>query len=135
MFFHVIQHFSPPDAGSHVCASTLFSTALARQSSKVATVLVVDGSKVSDPVFAGQVRELGAKYLHHGRQLSFAEGYNLGLAQSDQAWTVLSASDIYPSQELFEVFSGLCADPPDVRTGCVIPRLNRVDLGLQHCRR
>ena len=131
MFFHVIQHFSPPGAGAHVCASTLFGAALACQSDKVAKVLVVDGSKVSDPIFAARVRELGAEYLHDGRELTFAQGYNLGLAQSDRAWTILSASDIYPSLELFEVLAGLCSDPPDPRIGCVIPRLNRVDLALQ----
>ena len=131
MFFHVVQHYSPPGAGSHVCASTLFSTALARQSDKVATVLVVDGSEASDPTFAERVRELGAQYLHGGRRLTFAEGYNLGLAQSDQPWTILSASDIYPSPEVFEVLAGLCCDPPGTQTGCIVPRLSRADLGLQ----
>ena len=131
MFFHVIQHFRPPGAGSHLCASTLFSAALASQSDKVSTVLIVDGSKVSDPIFAERVRELGANYLHAGRELTFAEGYNLGLERSDQPWTILSASDIYPSTDLYETFAGICSKFPATSIACIIPRLNRVDLNLQ----
>lgn len=136
MFFFVINHFNPKDGPAHLGASTVFSAALAAAAPEVKTVLVVDGSSEPDPVLAARLREVGAQYAHVGRSLRFAEGYNYGLAQSNQPWTILSASDVYASQTIFSTLMEHCpADPSASDIGCIIPRLTVSDLPLQQAGR
>ena len=123
MFFHIINHFTPPGAGPHLDASTVLSASLAIRSPLVASVLVVDGSAQANPALAAALCGISAEYCHAGRALAFAEGYNFGIARSDQPWTILSANDIYPAGDVFEAVweaSGKGADPS---VGCVIPFL------------
>lgn len=133
MFFYVINHFKPENSGPHLAASTLFAASLAVQAPQVATVIVVDGSKNPDPELSSRLTAINVGYVHEGRQMTFAEGYNAGLARSDQPWTILSASDVYPNLEMFAAFEKICksADPS---IGCVIPALNNTDLDFQRHR-
>lgn len=135
MFYYVINHYRPKEGGRHLAASTFFAATLAVSARQVASVAVIDGSETEDPELRLALDACGVHYRHCGRPLSFAEGYNLGLSLSDQPWTILSASDIYPSQALFDVFSQLCLSPNAGDIGCVVPQLNHVDLDLQAIRR
>src|SRR3954468_15304930 len=58
-------------------------------------LMLVDGFEVKDARLAEVCDELGYRYLHRGRRLAFAEGYNAGLAESRAPWVVLAASDIF----------------------------------------
>lgn len=133
-FFFVLNHFLPDEHDDHVRASTVFAAALALKSARVATVLVVDGSRVADDGLRSTLEEMGARYLHLGRSLSFSEGYNEGLARSDQPWTILSASDVYSSPEVFDSVADLIDLVPSERIGCVIPQLSFSDLPYQEIR-
>ncbi|MGD9471340.1 MAG: glycosyltransferase family 2 protein [Novosphingobium sp.] len=135
MFFYVINHFAPSGSARYLTASTLFAAALAVAARQVSSVLVVDGSEQPNRDLRTQLNALGVHYHHAGRTLTFAEGYNLGLSLSDQPWTILSASDVYPSQALFDVLSSLCRSNPGQDIGCIIPQMNNVDLDLQSDRR
>jgi len=131
MFFHIINHFSPPGVGPHLEASTVFSASLAIRSPLVATVLVVDGSAHENPALAAALRGIGAEYCHAGRALAFAEGFNFGIAHSDQPWTILCANDIYPAIEVFEQVWAAAKQGLDPAIGCVIPFLSYADLEFQ----
>lgn len=127
MFFHIINHFLPKGAGAYLNASTVFSASLAARSPFVAKVLVVDGSEEANPALEAALKEVGAEYAHAGHSLSFAEGYNFGIAKSDQPWTILSANDIYPHPSVFEVLQKLSLQKNDPSIGCVIPFLTSSD--------
>ena len=130
MFYLVINHFEPAQAEAHLQASTLFSAALAVRAAEVATVLVVDGSERPNEELRDRLAQIGARYHHSGERLGFAQGYNAGLALSDQPWTILCASDVYASLTLFPRLAAFCqASGPQI--GCVIPRLSFSDLPLQ----
>lgn len=58
-------------------------------------LILVDGHDTADAKLAEVCGELGYHYLHRGRRLSFAEGYNAGLAAARSPWVVLAASDIF----------------------------------------
>lgn len=131
MFFHVINHFQPEGAGPHVDASTVLCASLALRSPLVAKVLVVDGSSQANPALAATLRAAGAEYHHAGRMLTFAEGYNIGIARSDQPWTILCANDIYPSPETFAALYAASDKGRDETVGCVVPFLTGCDLGIQ----
>ncbi len=133
-YFFVINHFRPRDGSSYIAASTLLSAALASNAKQVNTVLVIDGSEQSDPDLERSLALVGARYLHAGRRLSFAEGYNLGLAQSDERWTILCASDVYPSFTIFDTLDACLADNAHGPIGCIIPMLSLSDLPIQQSR-
>lgn len=133
-YFFVINHFRPRDGSSYIAASTLLSAALASNARQVNTVLVVDGSEQPDPDLERSLARVGARYLHAGRRLSFAEGYNLGLAQSDERWTILCASDVYPSLTIFDTLDTYLGDNNQHSIGCVIPMLSSSDLPIQQSR-
>lgn len=129
-FFVVINHYAGANAPAYLAQSTLFSASLSMAAESVGAVMVVDGSDVPEAALAAQLTAIGANYTHAGRRLSFAEGYNAGLALSDRPWTVLCASDIYPSLSLYPALDAACA-AAGADVGCFIPRLTTGDLGLQ----
>jgi GT2 family glycosyltransferase len=57
-------------------------------------LILVDGDAGPDPLLDAVCAQLGYRYLHLGRRLSFAEGYNAGLRAAGGPWRVLAASDI-----------------------------------------
>ncbi|WP_380784372.1 glycosyltransferase family 2 protein [Sphingomonas sp. R86520] len=129
-FFVVINHYQGAKPPAYLVQSTLFSASLAIAATSVGAVVVVDGSAEPNGKLKTALAELGIGYYHAGRRLSFAEGYNSGLALSDRPWTIFCASDIYPSATVFSALDGFCADAgPEV--GCVVPLLSAGDLNLQ----
>lgn len=136
--FHVvINHYRPTGSPAHLAAAALFSASLSANAPEVGAVEVVDGSPDPDPDLAASLEKVGAGYHHAGRRLSFSQGYNAGLARSTRPWTVLCASDVFPSQT---IFATLCrtidsVEDAETRLGCLIPLLTSADLRLQRLSR
>ncbi|WP_370248092.1 glycosyltransferase family 2 protein [Nocardioides sp.] len=138
MFSYVINHFSPPGGPAHLRHSTALAASLAAAIDLVDQVVVVDGSAEPDETLRETLGEtLGGKlvaYVHDGRRLSFAEGYNRGLAAASGAWTVLAASDVYPHPQALRSAARLVERVGAETIGCIIPRLTSSDLPLQETR-
>ena len=131
LFFVVINHYATPGAPAFLAASTIFSAALSVGQAGVTRVLVVDGSAAPDPELRRGLAAVGADYLHEGRRLGFSEGYNAGLARSDQPWTILCASDVYPSLTFYDYLARFCLTPQAQAAGCLVPQLSFSDLAVQ----
>lgn len=131
MITHVINHFRAAPAQTHLTASTWLSATLASRSDHVAQVIIADGSTQPDR----DLQELVAsdpkiEHVHSGHQLTFAEGYNLGLSSVKTEWVTLSASDVYPNDAFFSELVAEIAKA-DEKVGCFIPRLTQSDLQAQ----
>lgn len=127
----VVNYFRKDALSPLVRASAQFSLTCFRADPQVEAIFLVDGSATPDQQFRLWCDELGITYLHAGRTLSFAEGFNLGIAQCSASWIALSASDIYIPLSffsgLFESIGGL--DPSTI--GCLIPALTFSDVPSQ----
>lgn len=65
-------------------------------------LILVDGHDTADAKMAAVCDELGYRYLHRGRRLAFAQGYNAGLEEARAPWIVLAANDIFVVDGWFE---------------------------------
>jgi GT2 family glycosyltransferase len=91
----VVNSFNPR-GDSRLRSMTEFALRCYRASTPTDHELIlVDGSATRDARLAEICDELGYRYLHQGRRLAFAEGYNAGMAESRAPWVVLAASDIF----------------------------------------
>lgn len=93
---------------------------LLRQSPIVGNIVLVDGSKEKDNRIQDFCDEHGCTYIHKGRELLFAEGYNIGWKILDEDYVALMASDILPMPDTFERLFQYIHNP---RVGCVFPYL------------
>lgn len=131
LFSVVINYFNMDVDAYQLAAACLFSAALANEDELVLEVIVVDGSLMPDPHLASQLTRIGCKYIHEGRQLTFAEGYNLGASHARAEWIVLCASDVFPSITFFREVQLLISELSSDRIGCIVPRLTISDLPAQ----
>jgi GT2 family glycosyltransferase len=134
MFSVVINHYSGSGHSPHLAAASIFSAALSRRDPLVSEVLLVDGSTYPDDRLRNYVQDMGCRYLHAGRRLSFAEGYNFGAAQASAEWVVLCASDVFPSLDCYGAIAAFIAKINVATVGCIIPRLSSSDLSFQKSR-
>jgi GT2 family glycosyltransferase len=65
-------------------------------------LILVEGHREVDAALAIVCEELGYQYLHLGRRLSFAQGYNAGLQTAKGPWRVLAATDVFVVQGWLE---------------------------------
>jgi hypothetical protein len=134
MFSVVINHYSGQAYAPHLAGASIFSAALSVRDPLVKEVLLVDGSQSPDLKLQQYIQDMGCQYLHAGRRLSFAEGYNLGLSQASQEWVVLCASDVFPTLDCYQAISEFLSKINVETVGCVIPRLSSSDLPYQKSR-
>jgi GT2 family glycosyltransferase len=134
MFSVVINHYSSGGYAPHLAAASIFSAALSIRDPLVKEVLLVDGSLIPDPTLQSYVQNMGCQYLHAGRRLSFAEGYNLGVSRASQEWVVLCASDVFPSLGCYGAIADFLSKINLDTVGCIIPRLTSSDLPYQKSR-
>jgi GT2 family glycosyltransferase len=128
----VVNHFFRPGYPEKVRASAMLAASCLRAEPEVKTVVLVDGSTDADPALAAWCEAGGIRYLHLGRSLSFAEGYNSGLAFCDAPWTVFCASDIYIRPGFFAAaLPQLQQLRRSGRLGCAIPHLSDSDWPMQ----
>jgi GT2 family glycosyltransferase len=127
----VVNYFCKDDSSPLVRASAQFSLTCFRSDPQVSAIFLVDGSATPDQEFCLWCEKLGVTYLHAGRTLSFAEGYNHGIAHCTASWVALSASDIYiPAGFFTGLFESIESLDPG-RIGCLIPALTFSDVPSQ----
>ncbi len=128
----VVNHFSKrssPASHGTLLATTGLSLRLLAMNTAVGPIMLVEGSREPDPAMRDVCEELGVTYHHEGRQLSYAQAYNVGWQGLDEAYIGLMANDIIPhplkTLELLLEWIGR----PDV--GCAFPYLtsNRIHGG------
>ncbi|HVR28547.1 MAG TPA: glycosyltransferase, partial [Thermoanaerobaculia bacterium] len=104
-----------------LAAATEVSLRLLRRNPAVRTTLLVDGSASPCREMAERCQALGVEHLHGGRELGFAEAYNLGWRSLDGELVGLMANDVLPLPlESVQVLLEWVRQP-DV--GCVFPYL------------
>ncbi len=123
-----VNHYwnSPDEAGRAVMVTTTeLGLRMLRRSPVVGSITLVDGSPVSDDRLAAVCDEIGATYVHEGREIGLAEGYNIGWRSLPEPYVGLMANDIvpYPLKSL-EVLLDLVQDP---EIGLVFPYLSMCD--------
>lgn len=134
MFSIVINHYCGQMHAPQLAGASIFSAALSVRDPLVKEVLLVDGSAQPDARLQGYVQDMGCRYLHAGRRLSFAEGYNLGASAASEDWVVLCASDVFPSLDCYRRIAEFLARVDQESIGCVITRLSNSDLPYQKSR-
>ena len=124
---------SPDEAGRAVMTTTTeLGLRMLRRSPVVGTIALVDGSPGPDARLADLCSEIGANYLHKGREIGLAEGYNVGWRSLSEPYVGLMANDIvpYPLQSLERLLE--IVQEPEV--GLAFPYLSMCDYPPQLAR-
>ena len=90
-------------------------------------VALLDGSPTRDDALADALAALGVEYVHGGRELSFAETYNLGIKRTSNPVVVTLANDILVEAQQVRRLAAEVADG----VGCVMPYMSFCDYGAQ----
>lgn len=131
MFGVAINYFSKEGYPPSVKQSVKFSVSLLLACPEVTSIVLVDGSLEEDPELRNYCGCLGIAYMHSGRALSFAEGYNLGVREFREQWVVTMASDIYVYPNTFANFRCFILKHSNLPIGCLIPYMSSSDLPMQ----
>jgi hypothetical protein len=129
----VVNYFwSAPSRNGHrvITSTTRLALLLLKENPIVGNVVLVDGSPLSDRVMREACRELDVNYLHAGRELALAEGYNLGWQSLSETYIGLMANDILPHPPATMEILYEWIKRPDI--GCVFPYLTEGRKHTQH---
>lgn len=120
----VVNYYWKPSFPMSCRYSTLVSLLSLVEAGFRENIVLVDGSPIHDPFIEEQCENLGIRSIYTDSNLTFAEGYNLGIEQSHGEYVCLMANDIYPTRDAFEkMFEWITK--PDV--GCSFPYLTASD--------
>jgi FkbM family methyltransferase len=130
----VNHYWNAPDAAGRavMVTATELGLRMLRRSPVVGSIALVDGSPEPDARLAAVCEELDAEYIHTGRELGLAEGYNLGWRSLPEPYVGLMANDIvpFPLQSLDRLLE--LVQQPDV--GLAFPYLTLCDYAPQLAR-
>ncbi len=104
-----------------------------QQSEVVGTILLVDGSPEPDPLMRQVCEELGVRYDHAGRQLTYVESYNRGWRALTEPFVGLMANDILPHPP--ETLSILLEWIRREEVGCAFPYMTTHRAGCDETQR
>ena len=130
----VNHYWNSPDLAARavMVTTTELGLRMLRLSPLVGSITLVDGSPEPDERLAGLCAEIGARYLHAGREIGLAEGYNLGWRSLSEPFVGLMANDIVPFPlESLEKLLEVVQDP---EVGLVFPYLSMCDYPPQLAR-
>lgn len=94
-----VNHYwnSPDEAGRAVTVTaTELGLRLLRGSPVVGSITLVDGSPQPDARLARVCEDVGATYVHTGREIGLADGYNIGWQSLPEPYVGLMANDVIP---------------------------------------
>jgi GT2 family glycosyltransferase len=120
----VVNYFwpSPSQEGYEIITSTTQLALLyLKKNPVVGNVVLADGSPEADELVEEMCSKLDVKYLHAGRKLSLAEGYNAGWRSLSEPYVGLMQNDILPHPPDTMTLLLEWIKRPDV--GCVFPYL------------
>jgi GT2 family glycosyltransferase len=113
-----------------ITSTTLLALLFLKENPVVGTVVLADGSPDPDDLLRAECGKLGVTYLHTGRRLSLAEGYNAGWRALPEQYVGVMQNDVLPhpagTMELLLDW----IKRPDV--GCVFPYLTDPANYVQH---
>lgn len=120
----VINYYWKPTFPKSFQLSTWVSLLSLQESGFDKNVVLVDGSPLHDKFIQSKCVELGIEYISFDKDLSYAEGFNIGVRHSKGDYICLMANDVYPSRDLIEkLYPWIIMQ--DV--GCVFPYLSSSD--------
>ena len=120
----VVNYYWKPSFPTSCRYSTLVSLLSLVEAGFKENIVLVDGSPIHDPFIEEQCEVLGIRSIHTDSNLTFAEGYNLGIEHSQGEYVCLMANDIYPTRDAFEKMFEWIAKP---EVGCSFPYLTTSD--------
>lgn len=127
----VVNYFSKPSHPASVKYSAKFALTLLKNCSEVSQIVLVDGSATNDHELQIFCESLDVRYLHSGKLMSFAEGYNYGVDYLTEEWIATMASDIYVTPTTFSGMKSFIESNRQLNIGCLIPYLSKSDLPTQ----
>jgi GT2 family glycosyltransferase len=120
----VINYYRRPSfPPSHRTATTLSIQAL-KENIGVGHVILVDGSNQPDLYMQDVCNREGIDYLHTGKELTFAQGYNIGWKLLGEPYVGFMANDTFPSKG---TISNLLEYIKLLDVGCVFPYISYCD--------
>jgi GT2 family glycosyltransferase len=131
-----VNHYwnSPDDAARSIVVSAAeLGLRMLRRSPVVGTIRLVDGSPQPDDRLAAVCTDIEADYVHLGREIGLAEGYNIGWRGLPERYVALMANDIVPHPvSALELLLDAVRDP---EIGLAVPYLSMCDYAPQLARR
>lgn len=114
-------NYSSVESHEVLVAATGLSLRLLKMNPSVGTVILVDGSEESDEKMKEVCEDIGVRYYHDGKKISYAKAYNIGWQSLTEPYIGLMANDIvpFPLDTIQILLDWL--KRPDI--GCVFPYL------------
>ena len=120
----VINYYWHPSFPPSLRTVTTLCIQMLKGNRCVGRVILVDGSPQPDQNMEEICNQEGIDYLHTGKELTFAQGYNAGWKLLDEQYVGLIANDIFvPEDTIATLLNWIRID--DV--GCVFPYLSYSD--------
>jgi GT2 family glycosyltransferase len=127
----VVNYFSKKTHPISVKYSAKFALSLLKNCPEVSEIVLSDGSAEQDDELSCFCDSLEIKYVHSGKMMSFAEGYNYGVEHLTEDWIATMASDIYVTPTTFTAIMQFITENEKLNVGCLIPYLSKSDLPTQ----
>lgn len=124
----VVNYYWKPEYPLTVRSSAILALQSLKNCTLIDKIVLVDGSKISDTDIKNFCESNGIIYLHAGKELKFAEGFNIGWKHLNSYYIGLMASDVYPFPDAINTLLEALS-PPDV--GTVAPYLDFCDYSGQ----
>lgn len=120
----VVNYYWKPSYPKSLQINTWAALSALLETGIIQDVLLVDGSPQHDDFIKSKCEKMGINYISSDKNLSYAEGFNLGISQMNHEYICLMANDVFPTRDLFEKLYNWVS-LPDV--GCVFPYLSSSD--------
>lgn len=120
----VVNYFKKTDHPESVKQSLIFALSQLKNCDEVNEIVVSDGSVNKDDELIDYCNRRNIKYLHIEGGMSFPEAYNYGVAQLQEEWIAIMASDIYVLPDTFTAFANFIRSYGKLNIGCLIPYIS-----------
>jgi hypothetical protein len=123
-----VNFFQKVNSTDHVEHSLFFCLSLLRLAPEITQIVVSDGSLIRNERVQSYCDERGVKYLHVGKEMSFAESYNAGIRHLTTNFICTLASDVFVRSDTFTKIKNFLSEVDAETLGAVIPYLSDSDL-------
>ncbi len=120
----VVNYFWRDEFPVVIRSSALLAIQMLKNCDSIDDILLVDGSIIPDELIKTACNDNQIKYLHTGKELGFAEGFNYGWRLLSVDYVGLMASDVFPSSESIDALLNSLSND---EVGCVVPYLDYCD--------
>lgn len=120
----VVNYYCRDTYNEVVRASAKLAVSMLSYCSIIDRIVLIDGSPLSDSGIREHCTTYNVDYVHLGRELEFAEAFNVGWQKLDTEIVGLMASDVFPSNDTITSLVDVLTRPG---VGCVAPYLDYCD--------